>query len=202
MSVVAGIALAGGVGIAAALGLRGSAENWRKWSDVGQTFGALSSIIGVLTLAAVVITAKAQFRELKRTAAAELRMMHLEILKMSVNDAELAEVWPAFHPNLSPTLNRQYLYANIIYQFHWTSLKLGEATDEQVLASMHYLFTNSIMRGYWAAAREARTSLEPGSLEHAFATRVDEICRNYEKAVATARLEYGAADTPVTATEP
>jgi len=59
---------------------------------------------------------------------------------MSVNDAELAEVWPAFH------------------------------------------------------------------LEHAFATRVDEICRNYEKAVATARLEYGtpscAPDTPVTAGEP
>lgn len=113
-------------------------------------------------------------------------MLHLEILKMSINDPELAEVWPAFQPGLSVESNRQFLYANIIYQFHWTSLKLNRATDEEVLGSMRYLFTSSLMRSYWVAAERARSSLEPGSPEHAFAKKLNDLCRDYEAAVATA----------------
>jgi hypothetical protein len=62
-------------------------------------------------------------------------MLHLEILKMSINDPELAEVWPAFQGNPPLEQNRQFLYANIIYQFHWTSLRLNKASDEEVLAA-------------------------------------------------------------------
>ena len=180
------LALLSGVGVAAALGGQGVAADWSRWSDVGQTFGVLSSIIGGLALVAVVMTARVQFRELQRSAAAELSMLHLEILKMSINDPQLAEVWPAFRPGLPIESNRQFLYANIIYQFHWTSLKLNKATNDEVLGSMRYLFTSSIMRKYWAAAERARTSLEPGSPEHAFTRKLDEICRDYEAAVATA----------------
>lgn len=191
-AVVAAILLAvlSGVGVAAVLGNHGAAEDWSRWSDVGQTFGVLSSIISGLALVAVVTTARVQFRELQRSAAADLSMLHLEILKMSINDPQLAEVWPAFRPDLSVESNRQFLYANIIYQFHWTSLKLNKATDEQVLGSMRYLFASSIMRKYWAAAERARTSLEPGSPEHAFARKLDEIYRDYETAVAAADHGY------------
>lgn len=175
-----------GVGLAAVLGWRGAAEDWNRWSDVGQTFGLLGSIISGLAFAAVVITARVQFRELQRSAAADLSMLHLEILRMSINDPQLAEVWPAFEPDLSVERNRQFLYANIIYQFHWTSLRLDKATDEQVLGSMRYLFTSPLMRRYWTAAKRARTSLEPGSPEHLFAKKLDELCRDYETAVATA----------------
>ncbi|UQU62367.1 DUF6082 family protein [Couchioplanes caeruleus] len=175
-----------GVGIAAALGQQGTAGTWSRWSDVGQTFGVLSSIISGLALVAVVLTARVQFRELQRSAAAELSMLHLEILKMSINDPQLAEVWPAFSPGLSVERNRQFLYANIIYQFHWTSLRLNKATDEEALGSMRYLFTSPLMRKYWAAAARARTSLAPGSPEHAFVQRLDDLCRDYEAAVAGA----------------
>jgi hypothetical protein len=177
-------ALLVGVAVAAVLGRQGAAEDWSRWSDVGQTFGVLSSIISGLALVAVVMTARVQFRELQRSAAAELSMLHLEILKMSINDPQLAEVWPEFRPDLPNEVNRQFLYANIIYQFHWTSLKLNKATDEEVLGSMRYLFTSSKMRKYWAAADRARASLDPGSPEYNFARKLDEICRHYETAVA------------------
>jgi Family of unknown function (DUF6082) len=180
------LTLLAGVGVAAVLGRQGATGDWSRWSDVGQTFGVLSSIISGLALVAVVVTARVQFRELQRSAAAELSMLHLEILKMSINDPQLAEVWPAFRPGLSVESNRQFLYANIIYQFHWTSLKLNKATDEEVLGSMRYLFTSHLMRKYWTAAERARGSLEPGSPEHAFAKKLDELCRDYEAAVATA----------------
>jgi hypothetical protein len=182
---IVAVTLGGGVGIAATLGRRGSTEDWSRWSDVGQTFGVLSSVVAVLTLAAVLVTTRVQNRELQRSSAVGLSHLHAEILKMSIDDDELAEVWPTFHPNLSRSRNRQYLYANIIYQFHLTSLKLQNASDEEVLSSMRYLFTSPIMRGYWLAAKHGRTSLEPGSAEDAFAARLDEICRDYDAAVAT-----------------
>lgn len=180
------LALLAGIGVAAVLGGQRGAEDWSRWGDVGQTFGVLSSIISGLALVAVVVTARVQFRELQRSATAELSMLHLEIIKMSIGDPQLAEVWPAFRPGLSVESNRQFLYANIIYQFHWTSLKLNRATDEEVLGSMRYLFTSPLMRKYWVAAERARTSLEPGSPEFLFAKKLDEVCRDYEAAVATA----------------
>src|ERR1700754_3580439 len=146
LSLLVAFALAVGVGLAATIAWRGTSEDWSRWSDVGQTFGALRSIIAILSLVAVVITARVQFRELQGSVAANLCTMHLEILKMSIEDQELADVWPAYAPDLSATQNRQYLYANIIYQFHWTSLKLNKASDAEVLASMRYLFTSPIMR--------------------------------------------------------
>jgi hypothetical protein len=187
------VTLLAGVGVAALLARRGDAAIWSKWSDVGQTFGALSSIISGLALVAVVVTARAQFRELannhselRRTAQASHGMLHLEILKMSIEDPDLARVWPPFLPNLPASLNRQYLYANVIYQFHWTSMRIGDYTDEEVLASLRYLFTSPLMRDYWRAAEYARTSLSPGSDEYIFAQKVDQVCREYEAVVASA----------------
>jgi len=194
------VTLLAGVGMAALLARQGGAADWRKWSDVGQTFGVLSSIISGLALVAVIIAARSQSRELerqrhsltnnhlelRRTAETNHGMLHLEILRMSIEDPSLAQVWPQYIPNLPASLNRQYLYANIIYQFHWTSLRVGNYTDEQVIASLRYLFTSQLMRDYWRAAAYARTSLEPGSPEFHFAQRVDEVCREYEAVVASA----------------
>jgi hypothetical protein len=191
-SLIVAVTLGSGVGMAATLGRRGSPEDWSRWSDVGQAFGVLSSVVAVLTLVVVVVTTRMQNRELQRSFTVGLSQLHAEILKMSIEDEELAEVWPAFHPNLSPSRNRQYLYANIIYQFHWTSLKLKNASKEEVEGSMRYLFTSPTMRGYWAAAQHIRSSLQPGSAEHSFAALLDAICRDYDAAVARER-PYAAA---------
>jgi uncharacterized protein DUF6082 len=187
------VTLLAGVGVAALLARRGAAADWSKWSDVGQTFGALSSIISGLALVAVVVTARTQFRELssnhselRRTAQANHGLLHLELLKLAIENPDLARVWPSLVPNLPADIERQYFYANIIYQFHWTSLRSGDHTDEEVMASFRYLFTSQLMRDYWRAAEYARTSLSPGSDEYAFAERVDQICREYEAVVASA----------------
>jgi hypothetical protein len=194
------ISLLAGVGVAAMLGRRGTAQDWSKWSDVGQTFGVLSSVISGLALAALVVTARAQFREMQanrieleqqrqalaRTAEANLRMVHLEILRMSIDDPDLAEVWPRFETSPSVAENRQFLYANIIFQFHWMSLRVGGYTDDEIMRSVGYLFRSPIMRDYWRAAAPSRAAaLEPDSAEEIFARRLDELCSIYE-AVASA----------------
>jgi Family of unknown function (DUF6082) len=207
LCVIITVTLLTGVGVAALLAHEGEAADWSKWSDVGQSFGALSSIISGLALVVVVATARVQFREmrnsrkeleeqshsmnnnhaeLRRTVDAHHGMLHLQMLRMAIEDPSLTQVWPPFIPGLPPEINRQYLYANVIYQFHWTSLRLGNHTDEQVISSLRYLFTSQLMRDYWRAAEYARTSLESGSPEFLFAQKVDEVCRDYEAVAASA----------------
>jgi hypothetical protein len=208
--VLTAVTLLAGVGVAATLGRRGNAADWSKWSNVGQTFGVLSSLISGLALAALVVTARVQFHEmrenrkelerqrlfltrnhseLERTAEANRGLLHLEILKLAIDDPALAEVWPAFEPGLTIEQNRQYLYANIIYQFQRTWMKVGGHSDEEVLDAMRYLFTSPIIRDFWRAAAYARSSLVPGTEEYGLARKVDVLWREYEAVAATQRGE-------------
>lgn len=204
------VTLLAGVGVAAILARQGKAADWNRLSDVGQTFGALSSIISGLALVAVVVIARAQYREmqqnrdslaghhteLRRTAAANLGRLHLDLLKMSIEDPELADVWPPFEANLPADLNRQYLYANAIYQFQYRAMMDGEYTDEQIMANLRYLFTSPIMRGYWRAAEFGRSRTLPrGSAEFMFAQKIDEVCREFEVVVNAATVMPDLAPT-------
>lgn len=209
---------AGGVGVAAVLARQGGPGQWETWSDVGQTYGALSSIISSLALVAVVVTARMQFREmqhnraeirrqhdslienhleLQRTARANLGMLHLEILRMSIDDADLGAMWPPFQPGLPHAANRQYLYGNIIYQYQLTALLSGGASEEEILRAMQYLFSSERMREFWRAAAQARASLDPSSEEYMLSRKVDEICRQFDTVVATSAHSNGSGPTPL-----
>jgi hypothetical protein len=200
-AIISGVVVAtllAGVGLAAILARQGGSEEWRTWSDVGQTFGVLSSIISSLALLAVVITARqnraelehqrrfliSNHAELRRSSHANLGMLHQRLLKMSIDDDELAEVWPALDPSLPAKINRQLLYANLIYSYHIRALQSDNHTEETVVGSMRFLFSNPIMRTYWHAAKSGRDLLDPESTEATFALRVDKICAEYENVLA------------------
>ncbi|MEU8231338.1 DUF6082 family protein [Actinoplanes sp. NPDC048967] len=203
------VTLLAGVGVAAVLARQGASEEWRTWSDVGQTFGVLSSIISSLALLAVVITSRQNsaelqrqreflvdnHAELRRTSHASLGMLHQQLVKISMDDEELAAVWPAIDLALSPTVNRQFLYANLIYSFHFRALQSENYSEAAIIESLRYLFSSPIMRAYWHATAEARgQQLDPDSIELVFARRVDRICTEYEKVVA--RNAPGASHGP------
>ncbi|GLW28174.1 DUF6082 family protein [Actinoplanes regularis] len=197
-----------GVGLAVAVSGQVDTEQWNRLSDVGQTFGALSALISGLALGVVVVSARMQFRDMRQGRielqrqmellarnqselhrAAELSHLDLliKLMKMSIDDPVLAEVWPEYGPDLPEERNRQYLYANIIYQFNQASAQMNEYTEEQVLENIRYLFTSPLMRDYWAAATRARKALQPGSREYEFSQKVDALCREYDNVAASAK---------------
>ncbi|GAA0448401.1 hypothetical protein Ade02nite_61120 [Paractinoplanes deccanensis] len=173
-----------GVGAAAVLSKQGATEDWSRWSNVGQTFGVLGAMISSLALIVVVLGTRIQQREMQRTSAASFSMLHLEILRLGIEDSQLSKVWPEFRAGISDEENRQFLYANIIYQFQLTSLHLAKATDEEVISHMRYLLRSPIFRAYWEAAADGRSTLSPGSLEYLFARRIDDLCQEIDTAVA------------------
>jgi hypothetical protein len=201
LAIVSGVVattLLAGVGVAAVLARQGGSDDWRMWSDVGQTFGVLSSIVSSLALLAVVITARQNRAELerqrqflidnhaefRRTSHANLGMLHQQLVKMSIDDEELAAVWPVIDVDVPANVNRQFRYANLIYSFQFRALQSDNYTEAAINESLRYLFSSPVMRAYWRATEGGRLQLDPEGIEYIFARRVDKICAEYERVVA------------------
>jgi hypothetical protein len=177
------------------------AKTWQNWSNVGQAFEAVAAVFAAFGFAALVITFLMQYKELQlqrqelalqrhamsqtqaelhRSAEADLRRLHVELLRMAINDEGLAEVWP--DPDLHPhEVRRQFWYANLVYQHQRLAVELGEFSEEAIALILRRLFRNPIMRAYWKVASEARAAdFIPGTKEWRFAQMTDAICREYD----------------------
>ena len=208
--IIAVLILITGVGLASAVGLRGDAGTWNRLGSVGEAFGVVNSILGGLGLAAILFTFWIQFRELRsqrdesskqreslnhaneelyRTAEANLRRLHLELIRMAIDDDLLAEVWPRAAPDISPERHRQYLYANLVVQHTWLALRIGDYRQADIEAGLRHIFRAPLMREFWAATAQFRkVNLVVGNSEYAFAGIVDEICSEYDAVLSSASL--------------
>ncbi|MDQ7906146.1 DUF6082 family protein [Phytohabitans sp. ZYX-F-186] len=194
--------LAAGVIAVAATGAIESPEVWRRWADVGAAFGVLSSVLSGMAFVALVATLWIQYRELnlqrtelhlqrnaiersseelRRSADAGMRMLHFELIKMSIDDPILADVWP--DPDTAgDDRRRQLLYANLVFQHMSLSMVVGGYTDEQVRELLRYLFANPIMREYWLAPASARRRIQvPGTDPWRIGRIADDVCAEYER---------------------
>jgi hypothetical protein len=118
---------------------------------------------------------KASNGELHRSAEADLRTLHVELIKMAIENPELAAVWPEFEPGLSVERNRQYLYANLIIQQVWLNLRIGNYTNEEARDALRYLFSGPLMRDYWSASMPIRRWFVVGTPEYRFSKMVDDL---------------------------
>ena len=203
-----------GLGVVTSLQGLDTPNEWAERANVGDSFGVVNALVSGLALAALIVTLWLQSRELAlqrtelamqrvslnesrvelhRSAEASLRMLHVDLIRMSIDDPTLAAVWPPLDPGVGHEKERQYLYANLIYQHMWLSLRISDYTDEQVQNRLRYLFTSSIMREYWRAAAKARMSLIPGTAEYIFAEAADRICGEYEDLLAATRATGSAS---------
>jgi hypothetical protein len=184
-----------GVGLVAVLGEVAHKGTWDLWSSIGQAFGVLASVLSGLALAAVVIVFRAQHRELiqqqaelalqrdelRRSAEANVRMLHVHLIGMAISDPLLAAVWPSSSAAVTPERHRQYLYANLILQHARQHPLLVSYTDEEFVRNLRHLFASPIIREFWRSTAAAREQLlVPGTDEFIFVERADVICREYD----------------------
>ncbi|GIF53412.1 hypothetical protein DFJ67_1124 [Asanoa ferruginea] len=206
---LAGVSVALLAGLAASGMIAGTApdETWAVRANVGETFGVLNAIFSGLALAAVVVTFWMQFTELRsqraelalqrdsliqtkaelhRSAEADLRHLHFDLVQLSIADPELAQVWPQVVG--SPARHRQYQYANLIIQHSWLQLKISDYTEAELQSMLRYLFSSPIIREYWTTTKEFRQRiLVTDSFEHRMTAVADEVCSEYEHLLRTHR---------------
>jgi hypothetical protein len=195
--VAVGAVLVAGLVLVAVVAQTGSTDTWNRWSSAGQAFGVLTAVFSGFALAALVITFGLQLQELKaqrielcqqrellgdaraalhRSAEADLRTLHTNLMKMAMDDNDLADVWPPIQPGLSARRNRQFLYANLIVQHLWLNVQIGQLSQTEMRNQLRHVFGSPLIRLYWAATQGNRAMLlVPGTPEFAFAQAADEI---------------------------
>ncbi|HEY3870297.1 MAG TPA: DUF6082 family protein [Actinocrinis sp.] len=166
--------------------------------QTGQLFESVGAVFSGLAFIALVTTFLLQLEELRlqrqelenqryemsrtqeelhRSAEADLRTLHMELLKMAINDDELGRVWPDPDPATVPhSTRRQLWYANLVYQHSRLALELGNSGIEPTREMVRNLFRSPIIRDYWQSGAQVRaTTLTPGTTEWDFAQMADEI---------------------------
>jgi hypothetical protein len=195
--------MAAGIIAAAGLGGTGDAQTWSRWANVGEAFGILDTVLSGLAFVALIVTLWIQLNELRlqqselrlqrdaiqrssdelrRSAEAGMRMLHFELMRMSIDDPALAEVWP--RPDVSdPGERRQLFYANLIYQHLLLWMESQDYSDAQVRDAVRHLFSSPLMRRYWTVAAAERARLSATSADEARITRiVNEVCHEFDRA--------------------
>jgi hypothetical protein len=195
--VVVGVAIVVlGIAAVASVGTSGSHDEWAGYGDIGDSFGVINAVVSGLAPAALAVTLRLQANELAlqrheltlqrhelhRNAETSLRLLHVDLIKSSINDSSLADVWPQLEQEESAPqeVRRQHLYANLIYQHVLLSSNINDSTREQLEKVIQYLFSSPIMRRYWRASSRARLTLVPGTREYVLAKVVDTVCAEYE----------------------
>src|SRR6266487_4381663 len=173
----AAIVLGAGVVLAGLVVDQARPNDLRIWADLGQASGAFSAIAAVAALGAFVFTFAAQQRE-AREHRAELRLQrqalanseselrcaaetglstfHFRLLSLSIDNANLAAVWPTTEPSLPEHVNQQHLYCTLMLEGIWLNARVGRFNEADVRAAVTYLLTSPAFRSYWQAFRAKR----------------------------------------------
>ncbi|MGW2827782.1 DUF6082 family protein [Streptomyces sp. NPDC001286] len=117
--------------------------------------------------------------ELHRTSEALIRGLHMSILKMAVDDPELAATWPSFDQDESTASNRQRLYMNQVLGLQLLAFEMGYE-ERHIEASMKHLFSNPLWCEFWEKRRLDRAQNVPPDTTEGEFSRIAQ--RAYEAA--------------------
>lgn len=171
-----GIALVS-VGITAVLALVLGRGLQTQMGSLGQIFESVNAAFSGLGFVALVVTFRLQYEEfrlqrkelenqhnamersqgeLRRSAECDIREQHVTLLKMAMDDDDLAEVWPDYNAGLSAKARKQYKYANLVIQHQRMLFELGVFDSADAKGMLHYLMTSPVIRSFWEACMVAR----------------------------------------------
>lgn len=154
-------------------------------SALGDYFGGVSAVFSGLALILLIVTLFLQRRELRlqrqevalqrqelaasrdelrRSAASDLRNLHIQLTQMAAADPALAEVWNAF-PGESDEGRRQMLFANLSFNHFVLAHSWGSFSEAELLVNAHGLLRSPVFRRYWEATRALKSQLPSESEE-------------------------------------
>ena len=119
--------------------------------------------IALLLLIAVVITVtvyhkqlRAMQGQLQAVTESSTQQLHNDLLKLSIGDSDVLEVWRAEFSNTSTGDFKRHLFVNLHLALLEVAFHLGRLTNDQVLREIQSHSPNSHYRAFWARARAHR----------------------------------------------
>jgi Family of unknown function (DUF6082) len=129
--------------------------NWARLSNVGQTYGAVSALIGGIALAAVAISLILQARGLTLSRMQMTRTFHLDLIKFSIENPWLIQSW-GDGPLPGSTMEdfQRTGFVNVIAWFWMTSYHAGTISADELHANFSGIFNGEAGRRWWIGSRD------------------------------------------------
>ncbi|MFF4351382.1 DUF6082 family protein [Streptomyces sp. NPDC001530] len=148
-------------------------------SALGQYFGGVSAVFSGLALLLLVVALLYQQHELRlqrqelslqreelaasrdelrRSAASDMRSLHMQLTQMAMTDSALADVWNVF-PGESDSGRRQMLFANLTFNHFVLAQSWGSFSETELLVNAHSMLRSPIFRRYWEATKGRKSQL-------------------------------------------
>lgn len=148
---------------------------WQRLSDIGQAYGAASSILSALALIAIGISISLQVKEMRLARSAALRAHHMQLMQIYIEN-------PALHGAFGIPKNgldrRLSIYLNLVLTF-WEVLYTVDGMTDDTLAeyARHDLFSTEAGRRYWASTRDHRLAVAESKAYADFVHVIDKVWR-------------------------
>jgi hypothetical protein len=170
---------------------RTDATTLERWSQIGQAVEPIGVFYSGAALFAVIVALAIQRRQLRtqarelslalreqeRSSEISLRQLHTDLIKMAIDDPELADVWPPMAPGIRG--GRTDHYCNLILNLQKVAYEAGTIEKTELAGVLRYLMSSPQMYSFWTKARSARivvTEGDPG--EDFFTAEVDTAYRS------------------------
>jgi hypothetical protein len=165
------------------LALRGQTDDWQELGDIATTYGAASAFLSVLALTGVAASLVFQARETKASREQALRSLHVDLLRMAMDDEVYRRCWGPFFVTDDPDGQRAQMYTNMIVS-HWELMFELNAISEAHLREVAFVvFSGEEGRRFWSGSRAMRAKAADTRRERRFHQILDE---EYKRAVSAA----------------
>ncbi|WP_433612846.1 DUF6082 family protein [Dactylosporangium sp. CA-139114] len=155
----------------------------RGWDELSDAFSVVNGIFSAFALIVVLATLWVQFNELRmqraelrmqreaaeqsghelfRTSESTLRALHMQLLRMAIDDEDLAEVWPEYRPEITPRQRKQFLYANLVLSHVNLSYRIADRDERVWLETIVEVFESPVVQQFWESVRETRLRVREG----------------------------------------
>jgi hypothetical protein len=162
------------------LALRGQTDDWQELGDIATTYGAASAFLSVLALTGVAVSLVFQARETKASREQALRSLHVDLLRMAMDDEVYRRCWGPFFDADDPDGQRAQMYTNMIVS-HWELMfELHAISEAHLRESAFTVFSGEEGRRFWSGSRAMREVAADTRRERRFHQILDE---EYERAV-------------------
>jgi hypothetical protein len=122
--------------------------DWGRLSDIGQTYGAVSAVVAAIALIGVMVSLVIQGREMKQARKNARRALHVELMRMAMDDPSYMEAWGPYDTDTFAA-ERQQTYVNLIVAHWYAEYEVGEMPDVLLRATAAEVFAGVPGRRYW-----------------------------------------------------
>lgn len=156
------------------LALRGQTDDWGELGDIATTYGAASAFLSVLALTGVAVSLVFQARETKASREQALRSLHVDLLRMAMDDEVYRRCWGPFFDTDDPDGQRAQMYTNMIVS-HWQLMfELNAISEAHLRESAFVVFSGDEGRRFWSGSRAMRAAAADTRRERRFHQILDE----------------------------